>query len=119
MLSPYPVIVCILEEIMDSNLVPKTITILGKKIKITIMELDDSHGDFNSDKMEIRLDREQSNESAHRTLFHESIHAVAFISGWHYLFKDGEEELIVRSIEHGLADLYWLRSGRKPKKPKK
>lgn len=98
---------------MDKNLLPKSIKILGKSIKIVVKEMDDNHGEFNSDKMVIYLDEEQSNEEAHRSLYHEATHAVAFIAGWHYLLKKGQEETIVRSLEHGMADLYWLRGNRK------
>lgn len=92
---------------------PASLSISGQRYKIRLRDISENHGEFDSDRHTIYLDSGQSPEDAHRTLFHECIHACLFRSGHHFELKEiseGLEEAIVRAIEHGLADLVYFRA---------
>ena len=100
---------------MDIELLPKSIEILGKTIKIKVEPLDD-HGHFNLDKKTISLNDELSNHEAMEALRHECFHAILAIGGYSFGMKSKEEEALVRLLEHGTEDMFLFKFTKKKKK---
>lgn len=91
------------QELID--FLPKSITIFGREIKITVTNLKGLHGDFQIDKNLIRIHQSVPLESAKHTLFHEALHAAFAISGHNETLAENQEEAIVRMIEHAFCHI--------------
>jgi len=86
------------------------VEILGKEYKVKVCKLDQTlHGDCDTEKKVIRINKNKGNGNLNDTFVHEVIHAILHESGVVQLLHqvDGLEEAVVRAIEHGLrsADL--------------
>ena len=90
--------------------IPETVEIFGKTITIDLTNLDDLHGDYDADKLVIRLDIKQDVDSQFKTLIHECIHAALDIGGLRHMLSGKVEEAVTRCIENGLADILEIRS---------
>lgn len=101
---------------MDRELIPKSVNILGKTIKIVIKNMDEEHGMFHLDKREIWLDPTQSNEDAVSSLNHEIFHGILQIGGFAFTLKSKQEEALVRLLEHAADDLFYLKDTTKKRK---
>ena len=80
------------------------IKILGKDIEVKEVHLKGLHGDFDGDKMLIRVHKGLSPENRQLTIKHELFHSALFISGVNELLTVELEEAIVRCLEHSLAE---------------
>lgn len=58
----------------------------------------------NEKKIFINLD--QDLREMDKTVFHEICHMVLFLSGHRYAMEEGQEEAVIRALEHGLLPLY-------------
>lgn len=58
----------------------------------------------NEKRIYVNLD--QNREEMERTVFHEICHMVLFLSGHKYAMEEGQEEAVIRALEHGLLPLY-------------
>ncbi len=58
----------------------------------------------NEKKILINLD--QDLKEMEKTVFHEICHMVLFLSGHKFAMEEGQEEAVVRALEHGLLPLY-------------
>ncbi len=85
---------------------PKYIIVFGRKIKIKYCDsLDGLHGDFNPDKLLIRIDSTNSEKEQRITLLHEVLHASLALGGVSELLSPELEEAIVRNLEYGVFPL--------------
>lgn len=84
---------------------PKSVSILGRTIKVTVTNLKGLHGDFSIDKSLIRIHQAVPAASAKDTLFHECLHAALAISGHNELMSEGQEEGLVRMLEHAFSQI--------------
>lgn len=85
---------------------PKSVTILGERIKISYLKdepLKDTLGLFDPQSMEIKI---LDTVYWDKTLFHEILHAALFVSGSSNLMEPREEEALVTGLEHALFSLY-------------
>lgn len=89
---------------------PRSVKVLGKRIKIKIKELEDSdHGGYSHDDKTIYLsDDEDQMKDRWATLLHEMVHACLTISGVSEVLGIDREEAVCRAIEN-LAPLLTLR----------
>ena len=85
--------------------IPKSITLLGKKIKIHYEPMETNLGLSNFSEMAIYINSKQSIEEAKNTLLHECMHMILYIAGVSFMFDENLEEAIVRALEHGLVDI--------------
>lgn len=88
-----------------TNKFPTRITVLGQKIKVVQVELDELYGDFTPSKKIIRINERLTEEEKYQTLMHEAIHAALELAGWSHALSNETEEGIVRAIENGLWPL--------------
>lgn len=80
--------------------VPKTLTVLGKKLQINRVALEDCHGAYKHDSGVIELDTALPDDKVWPILFHELVHACLTISGVAELMDIKLEEAICRSMEN-------------------
>ena len=90
---------------MNKQLIPKHITILGKKIRILVTNLDGNLGEFHLEELVIKLEESMTDKQAFSCLLHECCHAILRIGGAAYGMKSKKEEAIVRLLESGLEDI--------------
>jgi hypothetical protein len=81
--------------------VPRTIDILGRTYKIRRRRMK-YYGLLDDDLQIIWLKSGVKGDMASKTVLHEVIHAILFSSGSKYQLSPGQEESIVRALEHGL-----------------
>lgn len=93
------------KQLLQSEL-PSSVSILGRELKVTVTNLKGLHGDFSLDKSLIRIHQSVPVESAKDTLFHEMIHAALAISGHNEMLTEGQEEAIVRMMEHAFSGYF-------------
>ena len=74
--------------------------ILGTEIEVLLAHLDDNHGDYDTDKKQIRIDLAQKEEDKLTSLWHEMVHALLDITGHAYGLADAHEEALVRAMEN-------------------
>ena len=86
----------------ERDLVPKSVKVLGKTVKIICKPMDTNLGSYDRDERIIYLDSEQSAEGALSTLTHEFLHAILAIGGFAFSLKRKQEESLVRLLESGL-----------------
>lgn len=92
------------------SLHPKSINILGRKIRIKKRDLDGDHGRYVHDDAVIYLsDNEEHEKDAWPTLLHEMVHAALTIGGVSEVLDAGKEEAVCRAIEN-LAPVLSLRT---------
>jgi hypothetical protein len=88
---------------MSETTMPKYISILGKRIQIKQVGLEENHGEYHASPRVIKID--SSCTDKYETLFHESLHAALEISGLRETMQNGQEEAVVRCIENALFPL--------------
>ncbi len=80
--------------------VPKSLTVLGKKIQIVRVPLEDCHGAYKHDSALIELDTALPEDRAWQVLLHEMVHAYLTISGVAELMDIRLEEAVCRALEN-------------------
>ena len=90
---------------------PSFISIYGYDVEIlycTVMPkgYDDTFGITYHNEKRIYINLDQPRDEMERTVFHEICHMVLFLSGHKYAMEDGQEEAVIRALEHGLLPLY-------------
>jgi Zn-dependent peptidase ImmA (M78 family) len=66
----------------------------------------DTFGVTYHNEKRIYINLDQPRDEMERTVFHEICHMVLFLSGHKYAMEDGQEEAVIRALEHGLLPLY-------------
>lgn len=91
------------------KLVPRTIQIAGKKIKISFDADDANWGEYSYDDYNIKLRKEictnQNLSKLGTTIFHEVVHCILGVSGLNEIMDERQEEGIVRALENHLYPL--------------
>ena len=94
--------------------VPKSITILGRKVTIKVGENLVYHGQpclglFDYGKMTIYLEKNQSNHSMRDTLYHECCHYFMLLCGMDQKMSDSEVEMYCQLISAFVNDMKVIR----------
>ena len=91
-------------------MIPTTITIMGIKFKVDVLDLTKEYlcGDSCLAKKLIRINSQQTLEEQKSTLYHECLHMALHISGVSSLLTDDLEEAIVICIENAIFPLIKL-----------
>jgi Zn-dependent peptidase ImmA (M78 family) len=85
----------------SERLLPASVKICGKRIKIKIKDIDSNHGEYVHDEATIYLSNDPRHEKDQwASLLHEIIHAVLTISGVSEVLGIEKEEAVCRSIEN-------------------
>lgn len=84
---------------------PKSINVMGHKIKIVLNDDPDNHGSTNPQERIIYIRKQDSAEVQRATLLHETIHCILYFSGLSNLLAAEMEEAIVVAVESGLFPL--------------
>jgi len=115
---------------MKVSILPKTIAVLGKKLRIKTVPRDvlDKNGNldglYDKNKMEITLAEDLDDSRMRHTLWHELTHAYTCISGFTSVLTNRNEEMLCELLENQVDLFYtkWFRNVflklPKPKKEK-
>lgn len=92
---------------------PQFIRMLGKKIPILyvddLLEDDGCFGDFTESPLRIRVDARLEKQELDSTILHESLHAALHLLGRNATMSEGEEEALVKGLEHALETVVRIR----------
>ena len=93
---------------------PTKVNIMGIAFAIKYVEVlekteDDNYGEMCGAERIIKIKKSLTNAQKFVTIFHETIHAVLYISGQSETLTDEQEEGLVLALEHGLWPLIKLK----------
>lgn len=85
------------------------IDVMGKKIRVkrvkNLLKKKFIYGDFDSHKLVIRIDKSLKGDIFNKTLLHEVLHCILFLSGFNEFLTFKKEEVLVRLIENNFLDI--------------
>lgn len=84
---------------------PKSIMLMGHRIKIELNDDPDNHGTCDVPMRTIYIRRTDPISLQRETLLHECVHMILGLSGISQLLSDELEEAIVIAVETGLSPL--------------
>jgi len=90
---------------MRKGSLPSSIPLGGREFRLSFdLSMSENYGEFDGDAGKISLQKSMAKPGklkvAESTVAHELIHAALWQSGLHWRLDEGEEESLVRMLEH-------------------